>query len=44
MLSGGSGPENFFLRRALPIGRAKQAHTPPAVIPKFRYLARALLL
>ena len=27
-LSGGSGPENFFLSRALPISRAKQAHTP----------------
>jgi hypothetical protein len=35
-LLGGSGPENFFLRRALPIGWAKQAHTPPAVISKFR--------
>ena len=27
---GGSGPEIFFLRRALPIGWAKQAHTPPS--------------
>jgi hypothetical protein len=35
---GGGG--DFFcdwnVRRALPIGQAKQAHTAPAVIPKFR--------